>query len=47
MSNILYNSSSSDNKMYGYICINNKLSTQSYLNTSYNTVNTSYNSYIQ
>ena len=46
-SNILYNNSSNSAEKVGYICISNKLSTQSYLNTSYNTVNTSYNSYIQ
>lgn len=47
MSNVLYISSSNSSKKVGYICISNKLSTQSYLNTSYNAINTSYNSYIQ
>lgn len=47
MSNILYNNSSNSAGKEGYICISNKLSTQSYLNTSYNAINTSYNSYIQ
>ena len=46
MSNILYNSPNSAEKV-AYICVSNKLSTQSYLNTSYNAINTSYNSYIQ
>lgn len=46
-SNILYNNSLNSSKKVGCICISNKLSTQSYLNTSYNAINTSYNSYIQ